>query len=179
MTQLAKTLTLIMLIGLVGCDDNSDREARNLVNGFYQTHQSMHPNGALSLQQLITMRHFLSVQLFDLLKDVSVAQEARLAQGNNDAPALVNGDLFTSNPKGASAYRLLTCQIEESGANCSTEVIYSDAQLQTPYRSIDRVALSRDTRGWVIDNITYGSAADSGMHHGNLKSELQKILGKN
>jgi len=177
--QSAKTLMLATLISLSGCGDNLDQEARELVNDFYQTHQAMHPNGALSLQQLITMRHFLSVPLFDLLKDVSVAEEARLARNGIGSPALVNDDLFTTNPKGASSFRLLTCQVIENNANCSTEVIYRDTQQPTPYKSIDRMVLTRDTRGWVINNIVYGSAANSGMHEGDLQTQLQTILSVN
>lgn len=178
--QFSNTLILAAALLTAGCSASSEQEAKDLVNSFYQTHQSNRPTGALSLKELITFRHFLSVPLFDLLKDVSVAEEAHLAQTDNQTPPLVDGDLFTTHPKGASTYRVLGCEVKESNSTCSVEVIYSDAKLQSPFKSVDRVVLARDARGWVIDNIEYGSsAANSGMHQGDLQKILQAILNKN
>jgi len=172
-------LALIMFSVLAGCTDSSEDDAFELANNFYQTHQTSHPSGALSLNELITFRRYLSTPLFNILKDVSVAEETHQAQNDEDSPALVEGDLFTANPKGATSYRLLTCQVDEDHANCSTEVIYNDAKQPTPYKSIDRLALIRENGHWVIDNIVYGSAANSGMRQGDLHTYLQSILGNN
>lgn len=176
MVRFGKKAILAVLILLAGCSDNSEQEARDLVNNFYQLHQSARPNGALTLKQLITFRNFMSVQLFELLKDVSVAEEARQSQGDPDAPALVDGDLFTTNPKGATSYRLLMCQFDENNANCSTELLYGDAGQTSLSKSIDRIVLTRDARGWVIDNIVYSGTASSGQHSGDLQKFLQNIL---
>ena len=176
MKRLGKKLILAGLILLAGCSDTSEQEARDLVNNFYQMHQSTRVNGALSLKQLITFRNFLSVQLFELLKDVSVAEEARQLKADPDAPSLVDGDLFTTNPKGATSYRLLTCQFNDNSANCSTELLYAEGGQGSPVKSIDRVVLARDARGWVIDNIVYSGAANSGQHHGDLQKALHDIL---
>lgn len=187
MKQFGKVLILASALLLSACDASREQEAKDLVNSFYQTHQSNRPDGALSLKELITFRHFLSVPLFDLLKDVSVAEEAHLAQSakaaeaddsDSPAPPLVNGDLFTTHPKGASTYRVLGCEVSERSSTCSVELIYSDAKLQAPFKSVDRVVLNRDARGWVIDNIEYGGNAgnSSGMHQGDLQSSLQAIL---
>lgn len=176
MVRFGKKMILTVLILLVGCSDTSEQEARDLVNNFYQMHQSAHLNGALTLKQLITFRNFLSVQLFELLKDVSVAEEARQRQGDPDAPALVDGDLFTTNPKGATSYRLLTCQFDENNANCSTELLYADAGQSNASKSIDRIVLTRDARGWVIDNIVYSGTANSDQHSGDLQKMLHHIL---
>jgi len=169
-------LILIASLLLVGCSANSDEEAQNLVTHFYQTHQANRPGGALSLNDLITFRPFLSIPLFDMLKDVSVAEEAHQAQADNLDPPLVDGDLFTTNPQGSTDFRLLTCQIDQDSSNCSVEVIYSDVKLTTPFKSIDRIVLSRDARGWVIDNIVYGGSKLEGMHQGDLQKNLQGIL---
>lgn len=193
--QFGKMMILVVAFVATACSASREQEAKDLVNGFYQTHQSNRPVGALSLKELITFRHFLSVPLFDLLKDVSVAEEAHLAQTdnqtdnqtNNPTPPLVDGDLFTTHPKGASTYRLLRCEISQSGADssgvCMVELIYSDAKLQAPFKSNDRVILTRDTRGWVIDNIEYGSGGNNNntatVHTGDLQKNLQAILNKN
>ncbi|AKZ62212.1 hypothetical protein F506_05620 [Herbaspirillum hiltneri N3] len=185
MKQFRTMMILAVVLAMTACSASREQEARDLVNSFYQTHQSNRPVGALSLKELITFRQFLSVPLFDLLKDVSVAEEAHLAQTDNQTPPLVDGDLFTTHPKGASTYRLLSCEISQSSADssgvCTVELIYSDAKLQAPFKSTDRVILTRDTRGWVIDNIEYGGGGSSNaaVHTGNLQKTLQDILNKN
>lgn len=196
MKQFGKFLILAGAMLLSACDASQEQEAKDLVNRFYQTHQSNRPDGALSLKELITFRHFLSVPLFDLLKDVSVAEEAHMAQTakvaqsedatdaadiadlDDPTPPLVDGDLFTTHPKGASTYRVLACEVTERDSTCSVELIYSDSKLQSPFKSIDRVILERDARGWVINNIEYGGNAggSKGMHQGNLRENLQAIL---
>jgi hypothetical protein len=181
--QFGKIMILAVALATTACSASREQEAKDLVNSFYQTHQSNRPVGALSLKELITFRHFLSVPLFDLLKDVSVAEEAHLAQTDNQTPPLVDGDLFTTHPKGASTYRLLRCEISQSSADsngvCTVELIYSDAKLQAPFKSNDRVILTRDARGWVIDNIEYGGGNTATVHTGDLQKTLQGILNKN
>lgn len=186
MKHFGKIMILAVAFMATACSASREQEAKDLVNSFYQTHQSNRPVGALSLKELITFRHFLSVPLFDLLKDVSVAEEAHLAQTDNQTPPLVGGDLFTTHPKGASTYRLLRCETSQSSADssgvCTVELIYSDAKLQAPFKSNDRVILTRDARGWVIDNIEYGGAGSNSaatVHTGDLQKTLQGILNKN
>ncbi|WP_034298373.1 hypothetical protein [Herbaspirillum sp. RV1423] len=181
MKQFGKIMILAVALVAAACSASREQEAKDLVNSFYQTHQSSHPSGALSLKELITFRHFFSVRLFDLLKDVSVAEEAHLAQTDSQTPPLVDGDLFTTHPKGASTYRLLGCEVSDSNGVCSVELIYSDAKLQSPVKTVDRIALTRDARGWVIDNIEYGgnNGNSTGMHQGDLQKNLHLILDKN
>lgn len=176
MKSLAKLLVLAVVLLTSACSSGREQQARELVSSFYRTLQSSRPDGALSLSELITFRHFLSVRLFDLLKDVSVAEEAHLARGDEQADPLVQGDLFTTHPHGASTYRLLACEIRDNGGVCAVELIYSDTKLTAPIKSTDRVILSRDARGWVIDNIEYGGG--TGMHQGDLQHNLRTVLNK-
>jgi hypothetical protein len=74
--RIGKTLIVAASLLLAACSANEEGKAKELVTEFYQTHASNRPSGALTLKELITFRRFLSVPLFDLLKDVSVAQEA-------------------------------------------------------------------------------------------------------
>lgn len=176
MKHIGKILVLAVALMTAACSADRDQQARELVNNFYQTLQSTRPDGALSLGELITFRHFLSIQLFDLLKDVSVAEESHQARTDEETAPLVEGDLFTTHPQGASTYRLLACEMRDNGGVCAVELIYSDASLTAPIRSTDRVILSRDARGWVIDNIEYGGGA--GLHQGDLRRSLRTVLGR-
>jgi hypothetical protein len=177
--QFGKKLALTACLVLAGCSAGREEEAHNLVTHFYQTHQSNRPSGALSLNDLITFRPFLSITLFDLLKDVSVAEEAQRAQTDNAGPALVDGDLFTTHPQGATSFHLLSCQIEQDSSNCAVEVIYSDTRVASSSKSVDQLVLTRDARGWVIDNIIYGGGNDKGLHQGDLQQNLQAMLKHN
>ncbi|WP_237022469.1 hypothetical protein [Herbaspirillum frisingense] len=87
MKRIGTTLFAAASLLLAACTANEDGKAKELVTEFYQAHASARPVGALTLQELITFRSFLSVSLFDLLKDVSVAQEARTAQAAADLAA--------------------------------------------------------------------------------------------
>jgi len=174
--RIGKILIVAASLLLAACSGNDEGKAKELVNDFYQSHQTAHPSGALTLKELITFRRFLSVPLFDLLKDVSVAEEARVAQSAADPlPPLFEGDIFTANPAGASTFRVLKCEMQERESTCSVELIFSDAKLKSPSKWTDKVQLTRDARGWVIDNIDYAGGA-APMRSGNLQDALRKLL---
>ncbi|MGB9983526.1 MULTISPECIES: hypothetical protein [unclassified Herbaspirillum] len=169
---------------LAACTANEEGKAKEMVTEFYQAHAAARPTGALTLSELITFRSYLSVSLFDLLKDVSVAQEARAAQAAADLaadpdaeplPPLVQGDLFTGNPNGASTFRVVQCEAQERDATCTVELIFSDAKLQSPAKWTDRLTLTRDARGWVIDNIQY-AGDNPPMRSGTLQDAMRKVL---
>lgn len=178
--RIAQLLIIAASMLLAACTANEEGKAREMVKEFYQVHQTNRPTGALTLKELITFRRFLSVPLFDLLKDVSVAQEALTTQAaadpDGDPPArLVQGDLFTGHPASASTFRIVSCEAQEREASCAVELIYSDAKLNAPIKWTDKVLLARDARGWVIDNIQYpGGAAP--LRSGNLQDAMRKVL---
>jgi hypothetical protein len=174
--RIGNTLIIAASLLLSACASNEEGKAKDLLNEFYQAHNAAHPSGALTLKELITFRRFLSVPLFDLLKDVSVAEETRVAQSAADPlPPLFEGDIFTANPAGASTFRVLQCEMQERESTCSVELIYSDAKLKSPAKWTDKVQLTRDARGWVIDNISYAGGA-APMRSGNLQDALGKLL---
>lgn len=176
MKRIGKILIVAASLLLAACSSNDEGKAKELVKEFYQAHQAAHPAGALTLTELITFRRFLSVPLFDLLKDVSVAEEARVAQSVADPlPPLFEGDIFTTNPAGASTFRVVRCEAQERESSCSVELIYSDAKLKSPSKWTDKVLMTRDARGWVIDNIEYAGGT-APMRSGNLQDALGKIL---
>lgn len=176
MKRIGTILIIAASLLLAACSGNDESKAKELVTNFYQMHQSARPSGALTLKGLITFRHFFSVPLFDLLKDVSVAEEARAAQTAGDPlPPLVEGDIFTANPGGASTFRILQCDMRERESECSVELIYSDAKLKAPSKWTDKVLLTRDARGWIIDNIQY-AGGQAPMRSGNLQDTLRQLL---
>lgn len=177
---MTKTIIAIPLLALAllvsACSQNSAQEAKQVVTSFYQANQTSHPTGALTLSELLTFRQFVSVPLFELLKNVSEAEEAHLRETQDQQPPLVDGNLLTSMPQGATTFRIINCQLESDQGMCRVELVYSDARHKSPAKWVDRVVLTRDVRGWVIANIIY--AGDNGaMRSGDLHSTLLDILG--
>ncbi|MBB5391471.1 MULTISPECIES: hypothetical protein [unclassified Herbaspirillum] len=176
MKRIGKIFIVAASLLLAACTSNEESKAKELVSDFYRMHQSARPSGALTLNELITFRHFLSVPLFNLLKDVSVAEEARAAQSAAaPLPPLLEGDIFTANPGGASTFRVVQCDMQKRESECSVELIYSDAKLKAPAKWVDKVLLTRDARGWIIDNIQY-AGGQAPMRNGNLQDTLLKLL---
>lgn len=193
--RIVKRTACVLIIAasalLAACSGNEEQKAKELVGSFYQMHQSARPSGALSLNELISFRHFLSVPLFDLLKDASVADETRKANATaaasdaaadtdstddaEPAPPLLDGDIFTANPAGASTFRVVNCEMQERDSVCAVELVYSDARLKAPTKWTDHVQLTRDARGWVIDNVEYAKGA-APMRSGNLQDTLRRAL---
>ena len=160
---------------LAACGPGEEGKARELVDGFYKMHQAANPAGAFTLKGLISFRPFFSVPLFDLLKDVSVAEEARATQVADEPPPLVRGDMFTANPAGATAYRVLRCQTQEREGNCTVELTQNDAKAGGAAKWTDQVVLTRDARGWIIDNIRF-AGGPAPMREGDMQAMLRKLL---
>jgi hypothetical protein len=176
MKRIITTLpALFMAALLAACSQNSAQEAKQVVTNFYQANQTTHPAGALSLSELLTFRQFVSVPLFELLKNVSEAEEAHMRETNDQEPPLVDGNLLTSLPEGATTYRIINCQLESDQGMCRVELVFSNAQHQSPAKWIDKVVLSKDVRGWVIANIIY-AGENSNMRKGDLHGTLLHIL---
>src|SRR5690606_13044212 len=118
----------------------------------------------------------VSVPLFELLRSVSEAEEAHLRESGDEEPPLVEGNLLTSLPQGATTYRIINCQLESSQGMCRVELVFSNAQHTSPAIWVDKVILSKDIRGWVIDNIVY-AGDNTALRSGVLHSTLLDILG--
>jgi hypothetical protein len=181
--RIGKTLIVAASLLLAACSANEEGKAKELVTEFYQTHASNRPSGALTLKELITFRRFLSVPLFDLLKDVSVAQEARARSPRPKwRPILMPIPCrrwckvtLHGHPNGASTFRVLQCEAQEREASCSVELIYSDAKLQSPAKWTDKILMTRDARGWIIDNIQY-AGGNAPMRSGTLQDAMRTLL---
>ncbi len=167
---------LVLMTLLLACSQNSVQEAKQVVSNFYQANQTSHPTGALTLSELLALRQFVSVPLFELLKNVSEAEEAHLRETADQEPPLVEGNLLTSLPQGATTYRIINCTLETDQGICRVELVFSDAQHKSPAKWVDKVILSKDVRGWVIGNIIY-AGGNSTMRSGDLHSTLLLILG--
>lgn len=153
-----KPLLLLAALICAACTSEVDAEKSIRLNiaEFYRLHQALQPAGALSLSELMTFRPVLSIALFEKLKDASVAEEAHFAKNADRAAPLFEGDLFTARPQGFAASQVLDCTVDNDKAYCNIELNAADTKQAVIIKWKERIFLTSDVRGWVIDDIDFG-----------------------
>lgn len=169
----------ILMCSLTACSWQSDQQqAKQVIHQFYDADSHIRPQGALTLDELLSVRNYLSVPLFELLKDVSEIQEANFHRSDSYVDPLIDGDPFTSDINGQTDYRIIHCALQEKKEDtqlCRIELHYKDNSTGTDTRWEDQILLTRDVRGWIIDNVIYGGEAPP-LRSGNLHMLLLDIL---
>lgn len=171
------TLTILTLT-LTGCSIQSgEQQAKERISQFYAADQSVRPQGALNLQELLAFREFVSIPLFELLKDVSELQEDNAESSDTFAEPLIDGDPFSSNASGITNFSIMHCAVQDGDKElqiCQVALTYQDTRT-AQISWTDNVVLTKDARGWVIDNIMYGGNTPD-LRNGNLHNLLLDIL---
>jgi hypothetical protein len=153
-------------------EPDADKSIRRNVAEFYRLQQAAPPSGALSLSELMTYRPLLSVALFEQLKDASVAEEAHFAQNADKAAPLFEGNLFTARTEGFAATQVLDCAVDDDKASCNIELNAAETKPAVIRVWKERIFLSSDSRGWMIDDIDFGNQP-APMRHGRLSALLR------
>jgi hypothetical protein len=147
-------------------------------NGFYGVYATFHPSdGIPDAKARAKLEPFISSALDRLLIDGEAA-EAHFAQvTKNMSPPLIEGDLFTSNFEGATAWHVGSCEAQAQTAHCSISFGYrSNAKEDAkPVNWTDTVWLVRTANGWRVDDIGYGATWAFG-NKGRLKHVLQNAI---
>jgi hypothetical protein len=147
-------------------------------NGFYAAYATFHPSdGIPNAKSRAKLEPFVSPALDRLLIDGEAA-EARFARvTRNMSPPLVEGDLFTSNFEGATAYHVGPCQTAGDTARCPVALGYRDNAKEDARRVnwTDMLYLVRTATGWRIDDIFYGATWDFG-NRGRLSDTLKSAI---
>jgi hypothetical protein len=169
-----RSLRPILLLAVIACtacsqDADVDQAVKQNVAAFYRLHEASPTAGALSLSELMRFRQFLSVALFEKLKDASMAEESFFQQNADTQPPLFEGDLFTARPQGFSAARVFNCTIEDEHAYCNIDL--NAAQGADIIKWKERLFLVKEAHGWVIDDIDYGHN-NPPLHDGRLTALL-------
>jgi hypothetical protein len=123
---------------------------------FYAVYGKLHPSGIPGARQRVQLGRFLSQRLNGLLVDTDRAEQRYAAATKQEAPPLVEGDLFTSLFEGATSYSVAECTTKgETMASCTISLTNRmDGEPDTTWT--DTLLMVREGRSWKIDDIAYG-----------------------
>ncbi|MEJ0027900.1 MAG: hypothetical protein WDN01_17890 [Rhizomicrobium sp.] len=170
--MIALALALAAFAGPVLADDTA--ALRGAAEGFYGVYQTFHPShGIPDAAGRARYRPFLSPRLDALLGDAGDA-ETRFAATNEDAPPLVEGDIFSSLFEGATQVTVGACTATGPTGRCTASLSYATPG-QKPTQWTDTVYLSNTPEGWRVDDIGYGGTWDFG-NKGRLSQTLGQVL---
>jgi len=154
----AGTVALLCATGTCFADASGDMA--KVTTGFYEAYATFHPSdGIPDAKGHARYEPFISPRLDQLLTDGNRA-EAAFAKANKDSPPLIEGDLFTSNFEGATAYKVDACSANGSNGRCTVILTYDDrgqGAKAKPLTWTDTVYLVATPGGWRVDDIGYGA----------------------
>lgn len=150
---------------------------QQVATAFYRVHQQSGQDGVPDAKLRVRYARHLSPDLALLLAD-GAAAEKRYAKANADSPPLVEGDLFSSNFEGVTAFRVGVCDTRAASTECRMQLQYAPRNhrpSERPVNWIDTVRLVKTSVGWRVDDIAYGATWSFG-NHGTLKATLQGVI---
>jgi hypothetical protein len=126
------------------------------LTAFYAIYVRLHPSGIPGARQRVLLGRFLSQHLNGLLVDADRAESRYAAATKQEAPPLVEGDLFTSLFEGATSYAVGPCTADgETTASC-TILLTNTMEGQPDTNWTDTILMVREGRTWKIDDVAYG-----------------------
>ncbi|HSM96039.1 MAG TPA: hypothetical protein VLT91_08350, partial [Rhizomicrobium sp.] len=121
---------------------------------------------------------FISDGLSALLSEANAAED-KFAKANKDTPPLVEGDLFTSNFEGATAYKIGACTGDARTGHCAIVLTYDPGKTSNPkdkpFSWTDTAYLVNGADGWKIDDIGFGGNWDFG-NKGRMSDTLKMVI---
>lgn len=144
-------------------------------HGFYDVYMTLHPSdGIPDAATRAKFAPYVSPALDKLFVDGNQIESRYAAATKHQAPPLVEGDLFTPNFEGATAYRLGACETDKQGGHCAVTLTY-DNRKDKPLSWTDTVYLVHTDAGWRVDDIAYGGSWDFGSK-GRLTRTLNSAI---
>ena len=170
----ALAITAFLVASSAHAQGNADALA-STARGFYNVYMTLHPSdGIPDAATRAKFAPYVSPALDRLFAEGEEA-EARYAKATkNQAPPLVEGDLFTPNFEGATSYKLGACETDKQGGHCAITLTYDDRK-DKPLSWTDTVMLVRVDQGWRVDDIAYGGTWDFG-NKGRLTRTLKEAI---
>jgi hypothetical protein len=154
-------------------------EMAKITEGFYGAYATFHPSdGIPDAKARARYEPFISPALDALLKKGDEAED-RFAKANKDSPPLLEGDLFTSNFEGATAYKVGGCTGDAKTGHCVVTLTYDPGKTNNPkdkpFNWTDTVYLVATPQGWRVDDIGYGGTWDFG-NKGKMTETLHSVI---
>jgi hypothetical protein len=148
-------------------------------DGFYRAYSTFHPSdGIPDAKGRAKYAAYVSPGLDKLLADGDAAED-RFSKANKNSPPLIEGDLFTSNFEGATAYKLGPCTAAGAKGTCKVTLTddpgKTDNPKDKPFSWTDTVYLVQTPSGWRVDDIGYGGSWDFG-NKGRMSDTLKSAI---
>ncbi|HEY8948611.1 MAG TPA: hypothetical protein VIM56_06980 [Rhizomicrobium sp.] len=171
------SLAVMIAAGPVRAAD-SDAMAKT-ATGFYAAYSTFHPSdGIPNEKDRAKYAPYISDRLKDLMIQANAA-EAKFANANKNTPPLVEGDLFTSNFEGASAYKVGACTGDGKAGHCAIQLTYDPGKTgnpkDKPFNWTDTAYLVNTPAGWKLDDIGFGGNWDFG-NKGRMSDTLKMVI---
>ena len=170
---------LVVLAGIGTAFAAGTDEMASVATGFYGAHATFHPSdGIPDAKGRAKYEPFISPALDALLKQGETAED-KFAKANKDSPPLIEGDLFTSNFEGATAYKVGICDGDAKAGHCAVSLTYDPGRTNNPKDKpitwTDTIYLVDTSAGWRVDDIGYGATWDFG-NKGKLSETLHSVI---
>jgi hypothetical protein len=172
---LTALVVLMALLPFVATADDGVEEVRRAVTGFYNTYVKARPQGVPREKEMVKLRPYLSKALDQNLKQARQAEQQYQKANRGAVPPLIEGDLFTSLFEGATAFRLISCEVRKDVASCGIEFTSINPADRSPFKWQDKVHLVLESRRWLIDDVEYLGNWEF-MHKGRLKTVLRQAI---
>jgi hypothetical protein len=164
-----------LMVGTAADASPADDALRATTSGFYGVYMTLHPSdGVPDPSARARFAPFLSPGLAALLAQGAAAESRYAEVTKHQAPPLMEGDLFSPNFEGATAFRVGACQSEADHGRCAVVLTYDDRK-DKPLLWTDTVLLARGAGGWQVDDIVYGGTGAFG-NRGRLTEVLQNAI---
>jgi len=160
-------------------DDANPAAMAKAATGFYTAYRTFNPSdGIPDAKGRAKYEPFISPDLDALLK-AGDAAETKFAAENKDSPPMVEGDLFTSNFEGATAFKIGACTGDGKTGKCAVMLTYDPGKTNNPkdkpFSWTDSAYLVNTLQGWRVDDIGYGGTWDFG-NKGRMKGTLKVVV---
>ena len=168
---------LVVAATSAGTASASD-DPESAANGFYGVYATFHPSdGIPDAKGRAKFEPFISPALEKLLVDGEAAEVHFRSVTKNMSPPLIEGDLFTSNFEGATAYHVGPCTTQADTAHCPVNFGYRSNSKEDakPVHWSDTVYVVHTPNGWRVDDIGYGATWAFG-NKGRLKDVLANAI---
>jgi hypothetical protein len=171
--------TLILAAALIATPAlaGDAQDMAQVVTGFYTVHHATTQDGIPDAKVRARYAPYISPALEKLLI-AGDAAETRYAKQNKDSPPLVEGDLFSPNFEGISAFKVGACVADAKGGHCALMGHYAADHPRKQDKAVDwtdTVFLVKTASGWKVDDIAYGGNWDFG-NHGRLSETLKSAV---
>jgi hypothetical protein len=144
-------------------------------HGFYDVYMTLHPSdGIPDAATRAKFAPYISPALDKLFVEGDQAEGRYVTATKNQAPPLIEGDLFTPNFEGATSYKMGACEMDKQGGHCAVSLTYDDRK-DKPLGWTDTVYLVQTGAGWRVDDIVYGGTWDFG-NKGRLTRTLKGAI---